>query len=222
MPTLWDKDGKVTKGYQKATPRVQNTHPLSPLANIKGFLHFDRGILMYFVAIVVFWVKLRPTSGSSYQLRFISTPPRAQDRSRPDKDGIQGEFYVVSCRILEEVELPQKSGLATQLPFFTTRLMLLMQKAPAQRMGNLKKSKPHIPPPTAKLTCLGCPSADRLVLVISHNVKLKKLSKKKLQAPGLLRKLRWSNSTIPGTVPVAELDHLNLLRLTFSPATRLP
>ena len=178
MPTLWDKDGKVTKGYQKATLRVQNTHPLSPLANIKGFLHFDRGILMYFVAIVVFWVKLRPTSGSSYQLRFISTPPRAQDRSRPDKDGIQGEFYVVSCRILEEVELPQKSGLATQLPFFTTRLMLLMQKAPAQRMGNLKKSKPHIPPPTAKLTCLGCPSADRLVLVISHNVKLKKLSKK--------------------------------------------
>jgi len=68
---------------------------------------------------------------------------------------------------------------STQLPFFTTRLMLLMQKVPAQRMGDLKKSKPHIPPPTAKLTCLGFPSADRLMLVISHNVKLKKFKKKK-------------------------------------------
>ena len=49
MPTLWDKDGKVTKGYQKATPRVLFTHiHYHPLANIKWFLHFDRDILSCF------------------------------------------------------------------------------------------------------------------------------------------------------------------------------
>ena len=48
MPTLWDKDGKVTKGYQKATPRVQNTHPLSPLANIKG-LYEDTPAMTWYV-----------------------------------------------------------------------------------------------------------------------------------------------------------------------------
>ena len=147
---------KVTK---KQLPECKTHIHYHPLVNIKWFLHFDRGILMYFVAIVVFWVKLRSPR----------PPPPAQVTSFASYRLLPGNRIVLDrTKMASKVSFTSYlggSGTAskirfgsTQLPFFTTRLMLLMQKTPkssCSKNGRFEKIQTAHPSANCKIDVSG-------------------------------------------------------------------
>ena len=147
---------KVTK---KQLPECKTHIHYHPLVNIKWFLHFDRGILMYFVAIVVFWVKLRSprppppaqvTSFASYRL--LPGNRIVLDRTKMASKVSFTSYHVVSGR--------KWSCLKNQVWFNTTALFyhsfdVANAKSSCSKNGRFEKIQTAHPSTNCKIDVSG-------------------------------------------------------------------